>query len=83
MNVFKRASPTVTREIRLLLSYPRTHDIPTCWRAFSRGAVTDLGLWQFKFENPTSSMQGSKLRNLWLNNICQFELYQAYLIKVV
>ena len=40
MSVFKRATPTVTRGIRLLWFSPRTRDTHTNCRAFGSGAVT-------------------------------------------
>ena len=59
MRVLKRATPTVTRGIRLKWSFLRTRDTHTYCRAFtcSSGDVNtcfyDLGLSQLGFKNPT------------------------------
>ena len=44
VRVLYRATPTVTRDIRLLRSSPRTCDTLTYCRAFGSGAVTNLGV---------------------------------------
>ena len=63
MRVLKRATPTMTRDIRLYWSSLRTRDTHPCYRAFSysSGAVTtcfhDLNLSQLGFKNHTFRLQ--------------------------
>ena len=63
---FKRASPTVSRYIRLKWSSLRNHDIYTCCWAFSSGAVTtcynDIGLSRPGFEHTTFQMREKRIK---------------------
>ena len=56
VKVLQRATSTITREIRLKWSSPRTSDAHNSCRAFMSGAVTtcfyDLSLSQLGFEHP-------------------------------
>ena len=56
VRIFLRATPTVTRGVRLLRSSPSTCETHTFCRAFSSGAVTiyfqDLGLSRVGYKTP-------------------------------
>ena len=60
----ERATPTVTRDIRLLWSSPRTRDTHTYSSALSSRAITtcfyDLGLSRLGFEHPTYRLRGER-----------------------
>ena len=78
MAIEKCARPTVTRDIRLKWSSPRTRDTHTyCW-AFNSGAVTtcfsDLALSRLGYEHPTFRLRGERCNPLHYRRDSSIEL---------
>ena len=80
------SKPTVTRNMRLWCSSPRTRDTHTYCRAFGNGAVTtclnDLGLLRLGFDHPTFRLRRERSNRLrhrlgWETCKCKIEYFMT------
>ena len=84
VRVLQRATPSVTRGIRLQWSSLRTRDTLTYCRAFGCGAVMvcfyDLSVLRLGFEHPIFCMRGERSKSLrhrrvWTNIMLKCDLF--------
>ena len=87
--VLQRATPTVTRGIRLYWSSPRTCDTITYCRTFGSGAVTtcfynlDPSRLVFKHPTATAAFVSLQVRQLKLMFDCIYKFYLIHKIKKI
>ena len=87
--VLQRATPTVTRGIRLYWSSPRTYDTHTYCRTFGSGAVTtcfnNLDPSRLVFEHPTATAAfvSLQVRQLKLMFDCIYKFYLIHKINKI